>query len=121
MSTDEKGKSSMHKAHVAYEYLPPDVCTKISGELGSAWEELDWEPLPAKFSRMASAVKSFSRNERQQLKELVKRLEESSEASAFADELKSATEGIRKLDEESETAFKELGATMLNCDLMDEV
>lgn len=120
VSTDEKGKSSMHKAHVAYEYLPPDVCTKISGELGSAWEELDWEPLPAKFSRMASAVKSFSRNERQQLKELVKRLEESSEASAFADELKSATEGIRKLDEESETAFKELGATMLNCDLMDE-
>ena len=120
VSTDEKGKSSKHTARVAYEYLAPDVCAKINSELGSEWEELDWEPLPTKFSRMANAVKSFSRNERQQLKELVRRLEESSEASAFADELKAATEGVRKLDEESETAFKDLGSTMLNCDLMDE-
>ena len=120
VSLDEKGKGSSHKTKVAYEYLPPDVCARMREEFGSAWEELDWEPLSAKFSRMMAAVKSFSRNERQQLKDLVKRLEESSEASGFAEELKAAASGVRKLDEESELAFKELGAAMLNCDLMDE-
>lgn len=120
VALDEKGKMSSHKARVAYEYLPPDACAKIRRELTSAWEELDWEPLSAKFSRMAGAVKSFSRGERQQLKDLVRKLEESAGAAGFADELKAATEGVRKLDEDSEAAFRELGATMLNCDLMDE-
>ena len=75
VSYDEKGKNSSHLIYLRYEYLPPDACAKIREEFGSAWEELDWEPLSVKFSRMMGVVKSFSRTERQQLKDLVTRRE----------------------------------------------
>ena len=119
-SADEKGAASAHLHTFQYEYLAPDVCAKIERDFASEWEQLDWESLSVKFSRMAAAAKTFSRGDRQQVRDLVKRLESTDAATSFADEFKTATKDLFRLSDEAEAAFRDLAVALSECSLWDK-
>lgn len=107
-------------ARIKYEFIPPGEAAKILRTLNSDWEKWDWEQLSAKFSRMAAAVKTFARGDRQQLKELVKRLESSQETAPFAAELTAAAASVKRLGEEEEAALRDLATALMNCGLLTD-
>ena len=119
VALDQNGtRLSNNLLKVSFEYLPPEECEKIENDYPTAWESLDWEPLPSKFTRMAGLVRDFSRTDRQQLQILVRRISESEQASSLPEEFKKAIETVRKLSEDEEKSFRDLAVTMMECDLM---
>ena len=121
VALDQNGtRLSNNLAKISYEYLPPEECAKIANDYQSGWEILDWETLGAKFSRMAGLVRSFSRSDRQQFLSSVRKIEESSDATAYPEEFKNALEGVRKLSEEEDKAFRELALVLMESELMTD-
>lgn len=121
VALDQNGtRLSNNLVKVSYEYLPPEECAKIANDYASAWESLDWEPLSSKFSRMTGLVRSFSRSERQQVISIVRKVEESADATAYPEEFKRALEGVRKLSDEEDKAFRELAVELMEGDLMTD-
>lgn len=107
-------KIAKEKRTMAYEYLSPYECMNIRNDYNEKWEEIDWEPLSVKFGRMTKSIQDFTRNDRNQLKTLIEKLEHYSDNSNFANELQQALAGVKKLSENEAESLCELGKALTN-------
>lgn len=121
VALDQNGRRrSGNLLSVSYEYLPPEECEKIENDFLADWEKIDWEPLPVKFTRMASFVSGFSRSERQQLQFLVRKISESGNAVGLTEELKAAMESAVKMSEDEEQSLRDLAVALMESGLMSD-